>query len=238
MKVPLRILAALLCLVLASGCEVDQPTQIILVVDTDLQVPLELDRIKIRIEHMGVTAYNLDYHLNPNTSGSTKLPGTLAIKTRKDPNHPVTITVTGFLDATEKVIRRARLPFAPEREVMLRMNLLRACLKEKVKCQAAETCTELGCKKIDIDPASLPDWDEGAANKGLDASPPPPDMGPSPDMGPDSAPPDGPTPDIKAPDMRLPDMASPDAQAPDANVIDASPLDTQITIGDAPRPNE
>ena len=228
MRALARIIAPLLALLLAAGCEVTQPTQIILVVDTNLRIPEDIDRMRIKIEHMGLTVANYPFELDPNDPGSVKIPATMAIKAGKDPSLPVVITVTGFLDQHQRVIRRARLPFAVEREVMLRMNLLRSCFMPAKKCQGTTTCTASGCKGIDIDPATLPDWDEGVANKGLDASPPPPDMGP------DTRAPDGPAPDMMLPDLKLPDQAAPDQAAPDQAGPDQSAPDQSAPDQSAP----
>jgi hypothetical protein len=221
------VLASLLFM---AGCEAEQLTQIILVVDTDLRVPADIDRFAVKLEHLGVKVYDLDYNLNPNVSGGVKLPATLALTAGKDPSQRVTITVTGFKDSTTLLVRRVRLPFAGGRQVMLRLNMLRSCANLSKPCAAGTTCAAGGCKKIDVDPATLPDWDEAAANKGLDAGPPAdmardisvvdlpkqPDTRPSDTRTPDTSAPDQATPDQTTPDQSTPDQTVPDKGTPDA----------------------
>lgn len=208
MSASTRILFPLLGLLMFMGCEAKQLTQIIIVVDTDLRVPAVLDRLAIKIEHMGVTHSDLDYNLDPTKSGGAKLPATLALVPGKDPTLPVTISVTGYKDTKVLAVRQARLPFVVGRVLMLRLNLLRSCAERAKPCAAGTTCTEGGCKKIDVDPRTLPDWDEATAYTGLDS-------GLTPDMGTDARPPDGGLPDKAKPDKATPDKAMPDKAMPD-----------------------
>ena len=239
----IRLLPAVACLALVWGCEAKKLSQIVVVVDTDLHVPQDLDRFAIKIENMGTTHSNLDYNLDPDKSGGVKLPATLAILAGSDLAQRVTVTVTGYLDVTERVVRRARLPFAQGRALMLRMNLLRKCAYRAKPCPPGTTCTENGCKSIDIDPVSLPDYHEPAANKGLDAALPDlgKDAGPDApavdaprDLSPDAAQPDAPQPDAPAPDAPTPDAISPDAALPDAPIPDAPAPDAPVPDSSTP----
>jgi len=234
-----RLLPAVACLALVWGCEAKKLSQIVVVVDTDLHVPQDLDRFAIKIENLGTTHSNLDYNLDPDKSGGVKLPATLAILAGSDLAQRVTVTVTGYLDVTELLVRRARLPFAEGRVLMLRMNLLRKCAYRATPCPPGTTCTENGCKSIDIDPVSLPDYDNNTANKGLDAAlpdlgqdagPDAPKVDASKDLFPDAPLPDAPLPDIPLPDAPLPDVAQPDAPLPDAPLPDSA-------VPDAPGPD-
>ena len=235
----MNALAAMMICVAAlslAGCAAKDPTQIVLVIDSDISIPGELDRFTIKIERNGVVRTFLEYDLDPSHTASVKLPATLSLVADKDLAQQVTITVTGLYKTRELLVRQARLPFADNRVLMLRLDLLRKCAYRAKPCPPGTTCTKDGCKAIDVDPLTLPDYSKEQADKKLDAAAvkdaSPKDAGPElgPDQGSDRGldkgpKPDAPVPDASLPDSAIPDAPLPDAPLPDAPLPDAAPLD-------------
>ena len=215
---------SLLALLAVAGCEAKDPTQIVLVVDTDIPVPGELDGFSLKIERNGVVRTFLTYDLNPGHSASVKLPATLSLVADKELAQRVTITVTGMQGDAPLVVRTARLPFADDRVLMLRLNLLRKCAYLAKPCPPGTTCTAGGCVSVDINAGDLPDWDEAAASKKQDAAlvkDAGGDLGR--DAPRDSTPVEDKKPDAPAPDRALMDKALPDKAPPDQAAVKPCP---------------
>jgi len=212
----------------AAGCEAKDPTQIVLVIDSDIPVPGELDGFSIKIERNGVVRTFLAYDLDPSHSASVKLPATLTLVADKELAQRVTVTVTGMQGGNPLVVRKARLPFADDRVLMLRMNLLRKCAYRAKPCPPGTTCTGGGCKNMDINPDDLPDWDEPAASKKQDAAVVKDAGG---DRGPDAARDKGPGKDTGKPDAPAPDQARPDKAVPDKKTTPDQPAVKPCPLG-------
>ena len=226
---------------LVAGCEAKDPTQIVLVIDSDIPVPGELDGFSIKIERNGVERTFLTYDLNPDHSASVRLPATLTLVADKELAQRVTITVTGMQGDKPLVERKARLPFADDRILMLRLALLRTCAYLPKPCAADTTCVDGVCTKFDIDPVTLPEYDKAESDKkqdaalvkdaGMDGSR---DRGPAKkDKGkPDALAKDTGKPDAPAKDKAVPDKAIPDAPLPDQNPKCPHPAVTKsCTVG-------
>ena len=242
-----KVLAVLSVLALAGGvgCEAKDPTQIVLVIDSDIPVPGEMDGFSIKLERNGVVRSLLTYDLDPAHSVSVKLPATLTLVADKELAQQVTVTVTGTRGGKALVVRAARLPFADDRILMLRLALLRKCAYLPKPCPPGLTCAEGGCKKIDMDPATLPEYEEAAAKQKQDAAvvkdagqdaagDGPREQGVGKDKGKPDAPAgdgavkdkgskDAPAVDKAASDKKIPDVASP----PDQNPLCLHPVVTK-----------
>jgi len=155
--------SALALPLLCGGCTGDL-TQVMVVVDSDLDVPDEVDAVRIDI-----TSPTGEFRrANAQLTGprSMPLPRSLGIVHRGGPLEPLVVTVTGSVGGTDVIQRRARTGFVESETVVLRMDLLRSCLE--VPCPVDQTCTANGCQGIDVDPTTLPPW-TGTAGR-LDAS--------------------------------------------------------------------
>jgi len=206
---PATLMAALL---LTPACT-ETGTEIMLSIASDMRVPKELDSMRIEIKHVARLVIR-DYSLDPAKKNHAKLPATLGLVGGEHHNKPLLITVTGKKAGKKIVARQARLPWVEGRILLLRMNLLKRCMVSKTSCPMEQTCTELGCVKLDVDPQTLPDYEPGMTHAGLDLSIPDglgldggaPDTGKKPD-GPAK---DGPKPDLLKPDKTVPDLPKPD----------------------------
>ncbi|MBW2734182.1 MAG: formylglycine-generating enzyme family protein [Deltaproteobacteria bacterium] len=157
---------AMFCLGSLASCEGDKPTQLVLSIATDLLVPNQLDSVAVHIDHLE-TSIEKSYALDTTTGYA--LPGTLAISAGADPNEKVLITVKGIKGGHEVVSRQARTHFIKDRLLLLRITLLIRCKDLTSPCASEQTCGEHGCQSIDVDPATLPDYNEKEALEGLDA---------------------------------------------------------------------
>ncbi|NIS34140.1 MAG: hypothetical protein GWO04_31170 [Actinobacteria bacterium] len=211
-------------------------TEILIVTDTNLEVPAEMDRIVFEV--LGPESQMEIREADP----SFALPATLGLVHEGGPLGPVLVRVVGRLGETDVVMRRARLDFDPERTVVLRMNLLQACAG--VTCGAAETCTEDGCASVDVDVRTLPEWtgtaptldamvdarvvDSDVIDSGVvDSATPDADVGPmdSAVTG-DTAPPDSGAMDGATGDSMVTDTGTADTGSTDTGVVDSGSGDT------------
>jgi hypothetical protein len=144
------------------------------VVDTDYDVPAELDLIVFAVE--GPEGQMESREADP----AEGLPVSLGLVHEGGPLGPVNVRVSGRrADGSGFVQRRARLDFAPGRTVLLQMDLLRTCAS--IACALDETCSERGCIPVEVDVSMLPDFvgpdagadvgptDTGPADTGVDA---------------------------------------------------------------------
>jgi len=147
-----RLGIALLFAVL-SGCGSD-PTQLIVVVDSDLMVPLELD--EVRIEVVGPMAEPTEVTQSLTGTDAPVLPLTLTLVPAGEELGPVTVTARGLVTGGEVISRTARTTLVKGESRVLRLFLLRSCIG--TGCPTDQSCGEDGCANIDIPFAELPEW--------------------------------------------------------------------------------
>jgi len=139
------------CAVLITACG-EEPTEIVLVVDTTLAVPAELDGVTIDVS--GPTT--MERKLATLGPTGTALPLTLGL-TRADGAAlgPLSIVVLGQRAGGEIVRRVVRTEFVEGQSKLLRVVLVADCLAPR-DCGAGNTCSELGCVPERIAGSSLP----------------------------------------------------------------------------------
>ncbi|MDH5491923.1 MAG: hypothetical protein OEY14_08210 [Myxococcales bacterium] len=160
-------LGAILALpLLPAGCTSTEPlTEVLLVADTDLQIPSELDTIRFEVQGPDGTTRTASASLG----GGAARPATLGLVHRGGPLGPMRATVEGLQGGSVRVRREARFSLIAGETKMLRLDLLRSCLGQS--CGAGETCELGACRPVDVEPAELEPWAGQPA--GLDASLPP-----------------------------------------------------------------
>lgn len=173
----------LCCLcVLGAGCEPSALTQVMVVVESDLQVPAALDRIEVEVRgpdgDVRIAQGLLD--------GPTDLPSTLALVHAGGPLGDITVIARGFRAGSVVVERMAIFEFVPGEVRILRLGLERSCMD--VSCASPEqTCATGFCRDARVDASELEPYaplDPMDGGAGLDASAA--DAGPS-DAGPEEA---------------------------------------------------
>lgn len=173
------IACATLATLLACEEEARSRTELIVVVDSDLSVPEELDELQISTQGPGRTQHAANAALG---TGQPGLPRYLALAHEGGQLGPITITVAGLAGGSVVLTRQAELSFVAGRSLVLPLHLARQCVD--VACERGESCTEHGCQRIALDAESLDPWrgDKptlagGAMNRDAGGEPVPVDAG-------------------------------------------------------------
>ena len=174
-----RIVLAPAALALVCSACSSPRTEIIVAVDSDLSVPAELDQVTIQVTAPDGTNSSSVAALG---GSNAVLPRTLGLGYESGPLGPFLVRALGQKGGSTVVTRSARVYFVLERTVLLRLDLLRACMG--TVCAGDTTCAHGGCRSLDIASSELSDWTGtlpppiGATDGG------PTDAGSRPDSGP------------------------------------------------------
>lgn len=144
---------ALVLSVLACAQDVKPRTELVVVVDSDLEVPQQLDEIVIATQGPGSQQREASAALGPK---EPRLPRSLTLDYQQGELGPIAITVTGKLDGDTMVAREADVSFVAGRTLVVPMHLARRC--RDVRCGRDETCTESGCADRALDEDALDEW--------------------------------------------------------------------------------
>jgi hypothetical protein len=223
---------AIVAVGLVTGCSETALTEIVVVVDSDVTVPDELDAIRIDVEGLEGGPESATRTVD----GASDLPGVLSLVHRGGALGPITITATGALDGVDRIERRAETSFVEGKSIVLRLDLLASCVE--MACGADETCTSAGCGGIEVDPSTLSEW-TGRPPR-LDAGPPDEvdaggnDAGRVDAGGTDAGDVDAGDVDAGDVDSGPRDAGPPDSGPPDSGPPDAGPPPCDDTYGMAP----
>jgi alpha-tubulin suppressor-like RCC1 family protein len=136
--------------VVAVGCA--QPTQIVLVVDTNLTAG-SIDDVSISVT--GSQTRTIDVPLG--TSGAPSFPLTLALNPGSG-STSVAVSVVASLQGAEVVEQQADTAFSEGEQKMLRMLLLDSCVGSTCGGVTGQTCIAGACASDMIAATSLPSW--------------------------------------------------------------------------------
>jgi hypothetical protein len=228
------VLIGLLLGLLLGACTASR-TEVVLVVDTDLQGTGGIDNIVVEVTNPGSIVTRSTARLG---AGEPPLPRTLGLVHEDGPLGPFFVRVIGKIGSAERVERVARFTFQDGCTLVLRIDLVAAC--EGVVCAAGQTCAPGGCRSVDV--GELPEWtgslpaalpfdagvrptDAGRVDAGpRDAGTP--DLGVPTDFGPmDSGAPDFGAADLGPADLGAMDSGSMDSGPADGGSMDGGPLD-------------
>lgn len=133
---------------IAAGC-VASPTEIVVVVDSDLAIPNDLNRVRV-----SVTGPSGEQRVSEGALASAAdLPATVGLVHRGGPLGDASVLVEGVRGTDTVVARRASFAWEPNQTLALRLDLLRSCLS--IVCGPMETCGENGCRPIAVAPEEL-----------------------------------------------------------------------------------
>ncbi|MCB9594069.1 MAG: hypothetical protein H6719_15150 [Sandaracinaceae bacterium] len=137
-----------LSIALTFGCQ-SELTEIVVVVDSDLAVPGELDAVEVSVTgSMVMTASgSLSEQPLPRSVGLVHGGGSLG---------PITIRAIGTQGGATVTEAVARTSFVRGRTLVLPLVLERRC--RGVSCAADQTCAAGACASADVDPTTLADW--------------------------------------------------------------------------------
>lgn len=145
-----------LSLGLLAACSKD-PTQIVVVVDSDLAVPAELVAVRAVVRWTGEEAVadeRFGLLGGQLTDARHSLPLSFGIGPGAALDGEVSIEIHALRPGDgAHFVRRAVTRFRPNQTLLLPMFLAREC--RSVSCGATETCTELGCRAEFVDPGTL-----------------------------------------------------------------------------------
>jgi alpha-tubulin suppressor-like RCC1 family protein len=145
-----RAVTTVLLVVVPSSCK--QSSEIVLVVDTDMTVPSDLDHVGITVA--GATqSRQLDVELA--AVGAPVFPLTLGL-TPAGALSPVTVTVNASLQGTAIVEQAVQTGFVDGEQRMLRVLLESSCMG--VFCPTNQSCQSGVCGSIDRPATNLPPW--------------------------------------------------------------------------------
>lgn len=135
---------------LAASCAPPQ-AEVVLIVDTDLEVGVQIDQIVAVVTTAGGTRKSAVARLGP---GELPLPRTLGILYEgggRATNYRVEVSAERIINGSPVAIvsRDARFSFVEGERRQLQMDLLQSCIN--VLCGSPElSCTEIGCTDIDV----------------------------------------------------------------------------------------
>lgn len=157
MKHSSRAFLSLLVLITAARCSKDEPTQIVLVVDSDLRVPAELAAVEVAAWLQGNERFRQSYELSQGNP-AVKLPLVLGFVSPEHRPDTVRIEVSGRSPAAGSlpiVSRAATMQFLPHKILRLDLPLLARC--EGVVCDPGSTCFDDGlCASEMVTSGTLP----------------------------------------------------------------------------------
>jgi hypothetical protein len=147
-----RLWAALLACSLSCAAPELPRTELLVVVDTDLELGSELDALRIEVTGPGDATRSAAAQLDP----GSELPQSLGLVHEQGALGPIRVLVLGLLGDQEIVRREAELSFIGDKTLTLPLHLVRACVARD--CGEAETCSEHGCIGVEVDATRLGEW--------------------------------------------------------------------------------
>ncbi len=136
---------------LLASCD-GSATELVVVVDSDLAVPVQLDAVSVEIT--GVAGAQASGTLTG--SGAEPLPRYVGVVHGGGSLGPLEVRATGSRNGNVIVERRARTSFVAGRTLTLYLFLSRNCLN--VTCAEGETCDGGSCVSAEVPASSLPTW--------------------------------------------------------------------------------
>ena len=157
-----------------AGCA-PAPTQLVVVVDTDIPIPGQLDEVIVQ----GTGPSGVMERESATLGDRTALPLTVGVSPSGDALGPIEVVALGRLGGALVVTRTHRVELVRGETRMLAMHLSRACVE--TSCPAERTCSEQGCVPVAVGPDDLLGWtgtpprlagDGGVADGGVDGAVP------------------------------------------------------------------
>ena len=142
--------AALLFLV--AGCDPGL-TELVVAVDTSLEVPAELDAMRLEIRTPSGTVHVLGGPL----TADDRFPRTIGLRPKSDRMGPIRLRAQGFRDGVLLVERSLETAFQPNTRHIAWLDLDAACVD--VHCPVGRTCDHGACTAVYVSPQTLPRYD-------------------------------------------------------------------------------
>lgn len=145
------LLLSVACLAACSG-----PTQLVVVVDTNLEVPSEIDTVEVIItDPDGLQTVVPQSVSGPGDPG---FPLTISVSPESDRLGPISVAAIGRLGGVEVVrVTATELALLPGESRTLHLLLLRSCVGRM--CPPDRTCGAGGCSRAAVEVSGLAVWD-------------------------------------------------------------------------------
>jgi formylglycine-generating enzyme required for sulfatase activity len=138
--------------------------ELIVALQTDMDLPKDVDKVRIRVASYGNTIFSNDYPVGPS---ELRIPATLAIFGNPErPSAPATIQIIGFRVGKPRVMRESITTVPLDRIATLRMPIEWLCddsarseNNEVIsQCPSEQTCVAGTCAAAFVDSEDLPDF--------------------------------------------------------------------------------
>jgi hypothetical protein len=137
-------------------------TKLVVTVWSDLDVPTEMDGLRIRVLGKEET---LDYPVvlsRDIVAGAVQIPVQLALVPASDRDLSISVTAVGSHRGVDIVSQEAILPFLPDQARELVLYLAKSCKNVSCKDRAGFTCEAGACTRpVGVSTASLPNYSPG-----------------------------------------------------------------------------
>ena len=151
-----------------SACAEEEKVkgELIISLQTDMELPKDVDKVRIRVASYGNTVFSNDYPVGPS---ELRIPATLAVFASPErPTAPATIQVIGFRKGTPRVMRETVTTVPIERIATLRMPIEWLCDESArnengevlSNCPSEQTCIAGTCTAAFVDSEDLPDYQD------------------------------------------------------------------------------
>ena len=149
----LAALATVLCILLGS-CKTAEPlTQVIIVVDSDLIVPGDIDRLRLYLGLPSDRNRQLVNGILAPTAEGTTFPQTVNLLHEDGPLGPIQVQVDALNGDDRVLTQTLRFSFQLDQTLLLPVDLLNSCVG--LLCGPSETCRNGECTSIDVPPEEL-----------------------------------------------------------------------------------
>ena len=152
--------------VLFACGSVKQRGELMLAMQTDLELPKDVDTVRIEVTAYGKSLFAQNYAVGP---GGVKIPATLGIVgDPSSPGSPIEVRVIASQAGTYRVLRDVTTTVPPDRTAILRMPLAWLCWNQvtadstntaQSTCPADQTCIAGECVANALDSTELADFD-------------------------------------------------------------------------------
>jgi hypothetical protein len=175
-RAPSACACILSALMMLAGCErdVELPSQLVVAIDTDMDLPDQVDELHLRIEYRNQVKFDDQFEVG--AGGVHRLPATFTVWTHAASTAPVTVKLAGSKRGEEgrdwRTYREVTLPVPRDRSATLRMPIQWLC-KGQAKaalddssfeprgmstCDEGYACRAGQCERIAIDEEELDDY--------------------------------------------------------------------------------
>jgi hypothetical protein len=148
-----RVRLVLLALLLSCSENAAPLTELVVVVDSDLTVPAQLDEIRVVAAGPDGDMQTASARLGQD---QPPLPRNVVLRHQGGPLGPFDVRVEGRRGGGNVLTREAEVSFERDRSLVLPMHLVSVC--RNTSCPDDESCTEHGCQPRAVDTDQLEEW--------------------------------------------------------------------------------